>query len=91
MKNIKLFLRELLLPTVSPSRLTPRQREVCRLIAEGSTNPEIAELLGISIKTVEKHRDASYKKAGCRNSADLTRYCLAYGIAQNDYDTRREK
>jgi DNA-binding CsgD family transcriptional regulator len=51
--------------------LTEREREVARLVAEGATNREIAELLFLSPKTVERHLSNTFKKVGVRNRAEL--------------------
>jgi len=61
-------------------RLTTREREVLRLVAEGRTNAEIAEGLGISPRTVETHRAHLRAKLGLRTQADLIRYAMRWGI-----------
>jgi DNA-binding NarL/FixJ family response regulator len=61
-------------------RLTRRERQIVKLVAEGNTNQAIAELLGISIKTVETHRLAAMRKVGARSSADLTMYAARNGL-----------
>jgi DNA-binding NarL/FixJ family response regulator len=60
--------------------LTPRQREVLQLVAEGRTGKEIASSLGISIKTVEFHKSAIMQELGLRSVAELTRYAIEHGI-----------
>jgi two-component system, NarL family, response regulator NreC len=60
--------------------LTPREREVLHLAAEGRTYPEIAAVLGISHSTVETHRAHLMKKLGLRVKTDLIRYALYRGI-----------
>jgi len=60
--------------------LTSRQTEVIRLIADGYFTRTIAELLRISPKTVEKHRQASMKKLDIHGIAMLTRYAVSSGI-----------
>ena len=69
-------------PTVepTPSLLTPREREVLVLIAQGLANKEIAAQLGISSRTVEAHRDSIARKLGVRTVAGLTRFCLKHGL-----------
>ena len=62
------------------SPLTPRQREVLQLIAEGRSTKEIAATLNISTKTVEFHRASLAEVLGLRSVADLTRYALQHGI-----------
>jgi len=60
--------------------LTSREREVLQLIAEGKLNKQIAGELNLSIKTVEKHRQALMNKLGIHEIAGLTRYAIAKGI-----------
>lgn len=61
-------------------KLTPRQREVLQLIAEGKTAKEIATVLGISTKTAEFHRGAIMDELGLRTTAEMTRYAIITGI-----------
>jgi DNA-binding NarL/FixJ family response regulator len=61
-------------------QLTAREREILQLLAEGHTNAEIASLLVISEKTVEKHRAALMEKLGIHNLAGLVRVAIKYGI-----------
>ena len=65
-------------------RLTPREREVLQLVAEGHSNREIADLLCISIKTVEAHRAHLMDKLDLHNTAELTRYAIARGLISTD-------
>ncbi|MFA9478214.1 response regulator [Phycisphaerales bacterium AB-hyl4] len=60
--------------------LTPREREVLQLLAEGHAPREVAGLLAISIKTVDTHRHQIMKKCRFRGLADLTRYALREGL-----------
>lgn len=60
--------------------LTPREAEVLQLVAEGLANKQIAAELGISIKTVEKHRQSLMEKLGIHDTAGLTRHALATGV-----------
>ena len=62
--------------------LTPRELEVLKLIAEAQTSKEIAELLFISIKTVERHRQNILDKLGMRDRVELTRYAIRRGLIQ---------
>lgn len=62
------------------SLLTAREREVLQLIAKGKTTKEIASILGVSVKTVETHRQHIVKKLGLRSVAELTRYALREGL-----------
>lgn len=64
----------------SGSLLTPRQREVLQLIAEGKSSKEIATALNISAKTVEFHRGCISEVLGLHSVADLTRYAMRHGI-----------
>ncbi len=65
--------------TAGGPRLTPRQLEVLQLIAEGAPNKEIAAELGISIKTVEKHREQLMARLDIHDTAGLTRYAITSG------------
>jgi DNA-binding NarL/FixJ family response regulator len=62
--------------------LTPRELQVLKLVAEAHTNDEIAELLGISRKTVERHRENLMGKLGMRDRVDLTRYAIRRGLVE---------
>ncbi|HEY5998838.1 MAG TPA: response regulator transcription factor [bacterium] len=61
--------------------LTLREKEVLKLIAEGKTNKEIAELLAISVRTVESHRASLLAKLRIKGMADLVKYALEQGFA----------
>jgi DNA-binding NarL/FixJ family response regulator len=65
------------------SRLTSREAEVLQLVAEGSANKQVAAELGISIKTVEKHRQHLMDKLDIHETAGLTRYAIAHGIIES--------
>lgn len=72
-------------PTQNPaelfgSRLTPRQREVLQLVAEGRSTREISSILGISPKTVEFHRNSLMDELNLRTIAELTRYAIGQGM-----------
>jgi DNA-binding NarL/FixJ family response regulator len=62
--------------------LTSRELEELQLIAEGKANKQIADELGSSIKTVEKHRQLLMNKLGIHDIAGLTRYAIAKGVIQ---------
>ncbi|HKP81816.1 MAG TPA: response regulator transcription factor [Pyrinomonadaceae bacterium] len=62
--------------------LSPRQREVLRLIAEGRTTKQIAQELGISVKTVETHRAQLMERLGIRDVAGLVRYAILVGLIE---------
>ena len=59
--------------------LTPRERQVLKMVAEGKTSKEIAELLSISTRTVEHHRANLLKKLSINNTADLIKYAIRKG------------
>jgi DNA-binding NarL/FixJ family response regulator len=61
-------------------RLTPRQREILQLIAEGQTNRAIGEILGISVKTVETHRSQLMETLDIHDVAGLVRFALRVGL-----------
>lgn len=69
-------------PQPSASSLTHREREIVQLIAEGRINKEIAQLLSISVKTVETHRASAMHKLKLRTTADLVRYAIRNSIIQ---------
>lgn len=69
-------------PQQSASCLTHREREIVQLIAEGRINKEIAQLLNISVKTVETHRASAMHKLKLRTTADLVRYAIRNSIIQ---------
>ncbi len=60
--------------------LTPREREVLRLVAEGHTSRDIADLLRVSVRTVHSHREHIARKLGIRSVAGLTRFAIAHGL-----------
>lgn len=60
--------------------LSPREREVLDLIAQGYTNQQMADQLGLSVKTVETYRSRLVEKLGLRSRAELVRYALDSGL-----------
>ncbi|MGW2465101.1 response regulator [Streptomyces sp. NPDC001761] len=62
--------------------LTPREEEVLKLVAEGHSSKEIAELLFISVKTVQRHRANLLQKLGLRDRLELTRYAIRVGLIE---------
>jgi DNA-binding NarL/FixJ family response regulator len=62
--------------------LSPRQREVLRLIAEGRTTKQIAQVLDISVKTVETHRAQLMERLGIHDVAGLVRYAIIVGLIE---------
>lgn len=67
----------------SSNRLSPREVEVLQLIAEGEPNKQIAAELGVSFKTVDKHRQHLMSKLDVHDVAGLTRYAIAEGIIES--------
>ena len=65
-----------------PDPLSPREREVLQLVAEGKTTKEVAALLGVSVKTAESHRTRIMSKLGIHETAGLVRYAIRRGIIQ---------
>ena len=63
-----------------PAVLTPRQREVLQLVAEGKGTKEIARILNISVKTVEFHKFRIMDELDLHSTAELTRYAIAEGL-----------
>jgi len=69
-------------PKSANDGLTSREAEVVQLVAEGYANKQIADVLGLSIKTVEKHRQQLMDKLEIHDIAGLTRYAIARGIIE---------
>jgi DNA-binding CsgD family transcriptional regulator len=69
-------------PAAGPGlpQLSPRERELVTLVAQGATNAQIAARLYISVRTVGSHLDRIRDKTGCRRRADLTRLALQAGL-----------
>lgn len=65
--------------------LTPRQREVLKLLAEGKASKEIAHELGLSAKTVDSHRAQIQERLGIRDLAGLIRYAMRTGITPPEH------
>jgi DNA-binding NarL/FixJ family response regulator len=65
--------------------LTPREREVLVLVAEGRTNQEIANQLVISIKTVQAHRANMMEKLGLQDITQLVRFAIAHGLITSEF------
>jgi len=68
--------------TATAELLTPREEEIVKLVAEARTNDEIAALLYITKKTVERHRANILVKLGMRDRVELTRYAIRRGLIQ---------
>jgi len=70
-------------PTAGPLQvLTPRQREVLQLVAEGHSNKEIASRLNVALKTVETHRTELMERLGIHGVAGLVRYAIQVGLVR---------
>ena len=65
------------------NRLSPREMEVLQLIAEGKPNKQVAAELGVTFKTVDKHRQHLMSKLDIHDIAGLTRYAISAGIIEN--------
>lgn len=68
----------------APNLITKREKQILKLIFQEHTNPEIAELLSISRRTVDTHRKNLLKKLEVRNTAGLIRYALRSGLIHLD-------
>lgn len=69
-------------PAPPPTILTPREREVLRLIAVGKSTREVADLLGVSYKTIDAHRANIMGKLDLHKVADLVRYAVRRGLVE---------
>jgi DNA-binding NarL/FixJ family response regulator len=69
------------------AQLTPRQREVLQLIAEGNNTKAIASALGISVKTVEAHRKQLMDRLGIHEVAGLVRYAIRFGLVLTEIES----
>jgi DNA-binding NarL/FixJ family response regulator len=76
---MKDYVRQLSRPK-EESPLTPREREVLQLLAEGNSSKAIAESLNISVNTVDTHRHRIMEKLSLRSIAELTKYALREGL-----------
>jgi DNA-binding NarL/FixJ family response regulator len=64
------------------SRLTPRQREIVQLLAEGKSSKEVAVALGLSVKTAETHRANIMRRLDCHSISELVRYAVRNNIIE---------
>jgi DNA-binding NarL/FixJ family response regulator len=62
--------------------LSPRELEVVKLVAEARTSEQIASILGVSRKTIERHRENVLAKLGMRDRVELTRYAIRRGLIE---------
>ena len=60
--------------------LTDREKQVLKLVAEGGSNKEVAEALGISVKTAMTHREHVMEKLGLHNRTELVRFAIKRGV-----------
>lgn len=74
------YVRQLSAEADEPATLTPREREVLQLLAEGGTTANIAADLHLSVKTIETHRKRIMDKLSLRSIAELTKYAIREGI-----------
>ncbi len=72
----------------APLHITPRQREILRLVAMGHTNREIGEALAISVRTVEVHRFNLMRRLNVRNVAQLLRQALHQGLLPRNFGSK---
>jgi DNA-binding NarL/FixJ family response regulator len=68
--------------SVNPAVVTPREREIVQLLAEGKSNKETASALNVSVKTIEAHRANIMRKLRLRSVSDLVRYAIRNKIVQ---------
>jgi len=68
--------------SADPVNLSPRERQIVKLVAEGNSNKVIASILGVSVKTVETHRSSAMRKIGAKSSADLALYAARNRLVQ---------
>lgn len=61
--------------------LSRREAEILKLIADGNMNKDIAKILGLSVKTIEAHRDRIYKKSGIENAVQATHLGIHLGLS----------
>lgn len=69
-------------PVEADAKLSPRERELLQLVAEGYTNKQIAEILTISIKTVQAHRMSLMQKLNLHDKGDLIKYAVQKKIIE---------
>ena len=67
-------------PTAGRNRLTPREREIVQLLAEGKSTKEVAVALGLSVKTAETHRSNIMRKLQLHSVSDLVLYAVRNNI-----------
>lgn len=83
-RNIPDFMNESTSAPAPIMLLTPREREVFQLVAEGKTNNDAAQTLGISVRTVEVHRSHIMSKLNLKTHVDFARFALKHGILADE-------
>jgi len=83
------YLKKSSLEKTTTSSLTPREREVLQLLAEGNSTKEAAYLLDLNVKTIDTHRQRIMKKLDIHNLADLTKYAIREGLTSLDFSPRK--
>ena len=78
------YIRRVAGETSTLDLLTPRQREILQMIAEGNTTKEVAERLNVSVKTVETHRAQLMERLDIHDVAGLVRYAIRVGLVSPD-------
>jgi DNA-binding NarL/FixJ family response regulator len=68
--------------TIPAKAITDREEEILKLVAEGHTSQQIADMLVISVKTVERHRANLLQKLGLKDRLELTRYAIRVGLIE---------
>jgi len=66
-------------------KLTDREKQVLKLVAEGATNKDVAAALGVSVKTAMSHREHVMQKLALHNRTDIIRFALRHGIVQAEH------
>ena len=84
MAPLRVFVTRAEPPGAAPARLTLREREVLARIAGGMTSKEIALSLGVSLRTINTHREHLAKKLSTSSVAALVRYAIEHGITDID-------
>ena len=79
---VKAYMEQGELPSTPSAPLTPREREVLQLVAEGKSTKEVAEILKVEVKTAETHRTNIMKKLDIHDIASLVRYAIRHGLIQ---------
>lgn len=84
-KSIESYLAKASAAAIDPyETLSPREREVLQLAAEGHSNPDISTRLGISPRTVETHRANLMKKLGLKGQTDLVKFAVKRGLTREE-------